>query len=104
METQILIENLKCGGCATSIKLNLKKINGIIDAQVNHDKDEVTITHTTESELIEAKNKLHQMGYPEKGTTQGLDKIITGAKSYISCAIGKITENNIKSDESHVSR
>jgi hypothetical protein len=31
------------------------------------------------------------MGYPEKGSVAGLDKGIATAKSFVSCAIGRIS-------------
>jgi hypothetical protein len=31
------------------------------------------------------------MGYPEKGSTQGLDAGVSNIKSYVSCAIGKMS-------------
>ncbi|NBT01778.1 MAG: heavy metal transporter, partial [Betaproteobacteria bacterium] len=36
-------------------------------------------------------DKLLSMGYPEKGSVAGLDKGIATAKSFVSCAIGRIS-------------
>jgi len=35
--------------------------------------------------------KLKSMGYPEKGSLKGLDAGLANAKSYVSCAIGRMT-------------
>jgi copper chaperone len=35
--------------------------------------------------------KLKSMGYPEKGSVAGLAAGITNAKSFVSCAIGRMT-------------
>jgi copper chaperone len=36
-------------------------------------------------------DKLKSMGYPEKGSVAGLAAGITNAKSFVSCAIGRMT-------------
>lgn len=36
-------------------------------------------------------DKLLSMGYPEKDTLSGLGAGLANAKSYVSCAIGRIT-------------
>ena len=36
-------------------------------------------------------DKLKSMGYPEKGSVAGIEAGITNAKSFVSCAIGRMT-------------
>lgn len=86
---RIEIENLKCGGCENTIVKGLKAINGV---------DSVTVDHANKTVVLEADpnlrpqivEKLLSMGYPEKGSVAGLDKGIATAKSFVSCAIGRI--------------
>ena len=78
----IAVENIKCGGCMNSIKTALMKINGVENVSI--DKETVTIDATVEKIIL--INVLSKMGYPEKGNNDLLKK----AKSYVSCAIGKI--------------
>ena len=86
MKTSIIVDNLKCGGCANTITKKLTVLDGITN--VNVDKDTSTITYDYENEtLVElVENTLVKLGYPKQGTSSLGQK----AKSYISCATGKI--------------
>lgn len=91
MKTRISVDNLKCGGCAGSIKKGLTSFNEVSEVVVDIENGDIDITHADGFDITKLKDKLHSMGYPEKGTSEGLDKLLTGAKSYVSCAIGKLT-------------
>lgn len=86
MNTQIEIENLKCGGCAATIKKGLLSLNGVEEVAINVDESLVTVTSEKDN-LQEVKEKLSKMGYPEVGDK---NSIIHKAKSYVSCAVGKM--------------
>ena len=88
MKTKIEILNLKCGGCANSIKKGLLVIDGVQDAQVNLETSEVTIETLNVKVLEEVKIKLSSMGYPEAGDP---NTIMHKAKSFVSCATGRMT-------------
>ena len=52
---------------------------------------QITLTLNDNQELL-LKNKLHNMGYPLSNQELGsIDAIQTKAKSFVSCAIGKIS-------------
>jgi copper chaperone CopZ len=88
MKTTIHIQNLKCGGCANTITKGISSIEAIQNVSVNVDESTVTFSYGTEDQLNEVKNKLKSLGYPEDGEANTLgDK----AKSYVSCAIGKMS-------------
>lgn len=91
METIIYVDNLKCGGCANTITKNVKEFKNVDAVVVDPEESKVTIQSHETIDLTEIKNKLHQLGYPEKDTTEGLDKFASNVKSYVSCAIGKFT-------------
>jgi copper chaperone len=93
---KIKIDNLKCGGCATSIEMGLLAIDGVTKAHVMEETGEVEIFYDEGFDLLLAKNKLKHLGYPETGTTEGLERVTTNVKSYVSCAIGKLKKNNDK--------
>lgn len=95
----IKIDNLKCGGCATSIEMGLLALNGVMKANVIEDTSEVDVTYNDGTDLSVIKAKLKNLGYPEAGSTEGFDKFATNVKSYVSCAIGKM--NNVKDDQKH---
>ncbi|MFN0728183.1 heavy-metal-associated domain-containing protein [Polaribacter gochangensis] len=87
METKIYIENLKCGGCAATIKKGILTVDGVTDLNVNVDESFVEVT--TKSDVISAvKEKLAKMGYPEIGD---VNTFLHKAKSYVSCATGKMS-------------
>lgn len=87
---EIQIENLKCGGCARSILSGLGQIDGISDVEVDHDIKRVKFTGE-ESLRVQVAEKLRSMGYPEQGTVEGLSAGVANAKSFVSCAIGRMS-------------
>ena len=87
MKTTLEIQNLKCGGCAHTISTKLNDLNQISNIEVDTEKCLVTFSYTTESSLLEAKVLLAKLGYPEVGDKNA---IATKAKSFVSCAIGRI--------------
>ena len=88
METTIYIQNLKCGGCANTITKGISSMESIANVLVNVEESTVTFSYSTEEQLEEVKNKLKSMGYPEDGEANTLG---AKAKSYVSCAIGKMS-------------
>lgn len=87
METKIYIENLKCGGCAATIKKGILSLENVDEVEVNVDESLVkVISSSDESNAI--KEKLSKMGYPEVGDK---NTMIHKAKSYVSCATGKMS-------------
>ena len=88
MTTSIKIDNLKCGGCANSITSGLSKMDGIEGVKVDLETSSVEIAHSDEVTEDSLKQKLAKMGYPEFGTSNFGQM----AKSYVSCAIGRIQE------------
>lgn len=87
MKTEkIIVDNLKCGGCANSIKKAINKIIGVLKVNVVEDCNAVFIEHVgqiSRNVFIEA---LANLGYPEEETSTTFQK----AKSYVSCAVGKM--------------
>lgn len=82
----IFVENIKCGGCMKSIKDTLQQIGGVETVTVDKDKESVIVTGAGINRSI-VTDKLSSMGYPEKGNNSLLKK----ARSYISCAVGKMS-------------
>ncbi len=85
MEQQIVVENIKCGGCMNSIQTALLKLDKV--EKVTIDKETETITITGDIEKSVVINKLNELGYPEKGD----NSLVKKAKSYVNCAIGKMS-------------
>jgi copper chaperone len=88
MKTEkIIIANLKCGGCETTIKKALLKIDGVTSVKIDNENDAVTVTYEDNVERERITNKLHALGYPEATEENGL---LLQLKSYASCMMGKI--------------
>jgi len=87
MKTEkIVIDNLKCGGCANSIKKALNQIVGVLSVDVNENTNTVFIDHEGQIPKGVFLEKLAKLGYPAAGTTTRFQT----AKSYVSCAIGRL--------------
>ena len=87
METQFEVENIKCGGCMNSIKTALLKLEGVETVSIDQETDTVTVQGNAVREVI--VSKLNDLGYPEKGN----NSFTKQAKSYVNCAIGRMTES-----------
>lgn len=85
---------MKCGGCAGSIKKGLRSFSEVSEVVVDVENESVEITHKDDFPIEKLKEKLSSMGYPAKGTLEGFDKFAANAKSYVSCAIGKISKED----------
>jgi len=67
MTTEIKIENLKCSGCAATIKKGLLAINTVSEVTVDVENSMVSVVSTPENRMM-IKEKLSKLGYPETGT------------------------------------
>ena len=72
MQTQIQVENIRCGGCANSISKKLQEDERITAVMVNVEEQTVTID-STEEVRERAIKTLFGLGYPERGTVEGLE-------------------------------
>ena len=85
--TEILVENIKCHGCANTIKREISRMENVSDVNVDVEKGAVSITHNGNAELEKSITiKLRKLGYPLQGTGGRGNKV----KSYVSCAIGRM--------------
>jgi copper chaperone len=84
------IDNLKCGGCEKTILKGLNALEGVTDVSVDHELQMVSLQ--ADPAMREAiADKLQDMGYPEKGSIEGFEAGVSNIKSYVSCAIGKMS-------------
>lgn len=87
MKTTVEIQNLKCNGCASTIKNKLSELDNINEVSVDVENDAVTFEYDKEDTFETAKKELHKLGYPLVGED---NKLQSKAKSYVSCAIGRL--------------
>lgn len=89
-QIQVHVENIKCGGCEKSIIKGLSSIEGLSNIAI--DRDQQVVSVTADASLRDALvAKLKSMGYPEHGSVSGLEAGLTNAKSFVSCAIGRVS-------------
>ncbi|AGA32160.1 Heavy metal transport/detoxification protein [Thioalkalivibrio nitratireducens DSM 14787] len=86
---RIEVENIKCGGCASSIRKGLLEIEGVDTVAVDIEGGVVEI-QADDTRRAEIAGRLASMGYPEKGSVQGLKSAGAKAKSFVSCAVGRM--------------
>lgn len=88
MKNQVVIQNLKCGGCAHTIVTELNKIQGVDN--VNVDETTSVVEFESKQKYLEAvANRLGELGYPIENDP---NSILKKAKSYVSCAVGRIAK------------
>lgn len=85
MKHQLNVHNIKCGGCANSIKSKLEKLEGIKDVEVSTETGAVHFYALDPEAKTKVSKVLADMGYPEDDPS-----ITQTAKSYVSCMIGRM--------------
>lgn len=91
MKQTFEVFNVKCGGCANTLKTKLFEEFGEI--KVNLEVLPRKITLEIEDNKVEPLAKaLRELGYPLASEEMGfLDTQTLKAKSFVSCAVGKFT-------------
>jgi copper chaperone len=89
MSYTIAVENIKCGGCANTIRTKLlsQALVQAVDVDIQHGQVRVEGNPETRDKVTMA---LARMGYPETGSVEGMRAAAAKAKSFVSCAIGRI--------------
>ncbi len=83
----ITVANLKCNGCANTIRKSISELQGVQQVLVDNDASTVTVDFEESVSKDEITAKLKSLGYPEATAENGL---LTQAKSYVSCMIGRM--------------
>ncbi len=90
MQQILEVENIKCGGCAHTIKTKLNEKHGIA-AEI--DIESGVIRYAGDEAVRPAiLETLRGLGYPERGSAEGIEAVKAKAVSFVSCAIGKMTK------------
>ena len=86
------VQNVKCGGCASTLKSKLFDQFGEVEVNLEKEPREI-ILKITDEELPALKKALKKLGYPMVNEEMGfVETNATKAKSIISCAMGKINQ------------
>jgi copper chaperone CopZ len=91
MKKTFEVLNVKCGGCANTLKRSLAE--EFADIEVNLDVEPRQITlEIDDSQIPALRAKLKKLGYPMSDEDLStIEEFSTTAKSFVSCAVGKIS-------------
>lgn len=87
MTETVKIQNLKCGGCAHTIKTKLEALDHVSNVVVDNDTDEVHFDYVETPQVEHVIELLSKLGYPVEGESNPIGK---KAKSFVSCAVGRM--------------
>ncbi len=84
------VQNIKCGGCAKTVKTKLKDDFGTVEINLEKTPREITLD-IQDKDIDKLKQKMKSLGYPFcSETLDTIDTFSTKVKSFVSCAIGKM--------------
>lgn len=84
------VKNVKCGGCANTLKTKLKEKFGVIEVDLEVHPRKITLD-IEESQVEELQKSLRGLGYPlSTDELSTLENVGAKAKSFVSCAVGKM--------------
>ena len=82
--------NVKCGGCANTLKRKLKDTYGEVEINLEVEPRQITL-EVEETNVSALRQTLKTLGYPMSDEDLStVEEFTTTAKSFVSCAIGKI--------------
>jgi copper chaperone len=87
----ITVDNLKCGGCATTVIKSLENISGITGVHVDVTRGLVSFQGDA-IRYDEAVQRLDALGYPLRRPPPGLHAAAAPAKSCTSRDIGRVNK------------
>ncbi len=89
MKRELYIQNLKCSGCANTITKEISKIEDIKELSINEEKSLVSFNAIEDETLKKVVVRLKELGYP---VVDEENSLLTQAKSFVSCAVGRMTK------------
>jgi copper chaperone len=97
MAYTITVENIKCGGCANSIRRKLLDEGLAQSVEVDVEQGEVRLDGNP-AWRGQAITALRSMGYPEIGSVEGIKAAAAKAKSFVSCAVGRVDRAEVNNE------
>lgn len=90
MKQTFEVQNVKCGGCAGTLTSKLEEQFGVVEVDLNVEPRKITLD-IDEGQVDALGAALKGLGYPFVGEEMGfVDSTTTKAKSFVSCAVGKM--------------
>lgn len=91
----LFVENIKCQGCATRIHTTLSNLPGVESVEINIEHGSIFI-QSQDDVRTTVLGQLKCLGYPQRGSVEGITAVQSKINAYISCALGSI-QNTLKS-------
>lgn len=88
---EFIIDNVKCGGCENTVRKALLAFPDVKEPGVDFKEGKVWFGAPEGFDVQPVKDKLRSLGYPEAGSLSGLAETAAYARSFVSCAVGKLT-------------
>jgi len=88
MRTSVIVQNLKCRGCAKTISSKLSDIKNISEIDVDIENSKISFTYEADTDALDVKAKLKSIGYP---SIEDKNSLLDKTKSFVSCATGKMS-------------
>ena len=87
MKATLKLQNLKCESCGNTIERKLITLTGIENLSINVESGTIAFNYKSHNTFEGVRDALETLGYPIEGDR---NTIISKARSFISCAGGKI--------------
>jgi copper chaperone len=88
MRHELDLLNVKCGGCGNSILRAVGAVPGVADPRLDVETGRLSL-EGPESARAAIAQALARLGYPERGSVEGIAALAASAKSFVSCAVGR---------------
>ncbi len=87
------VTNIRCGGCAATIKKALSEEGfSSVDVDLSCEPRKVTVDIVDEAHVAQFRAVLRKLGYPLSDEDVGfMDAAGLKARSFVSCAVGKFS-------------
>ena len=90
MQQTFQVENVKCGGCAATLKNKLLETYGEVVVDLEVMPREITL-EVERDQVDGLRAALRGLGYPMSDEVLNfVDNTTAKAKSFVSCAVGKV--------------
>jgi copper chaperone CopZ len=90
MQQTFEVFNVKCGGCASTLKSKLNEEFGEIEVNLNVIPRKITLD-IEDKDIDKLAKALRSLGYPLASEEMSfMDNTSAKAKSFVSCAIGRM--------------
>ena len=93
MVREFKVLNIKCGGCAGTVKKALKDEFGEVEVNLEVEPRVISLQANENFDEASLRSKMKKLGYPFEDEVLGtFEEVGTKAKSFVSCAIGKMDQ------------